>query len=101
MTVQSAQRAAKTPSRHNRQFPFIPLALSAGICLVAGKRKRQVKSLAVALTLLLVMAGTMMLSACQGLAPSNPPPQGHSYVVTVAGTSGSLEASTSVTVQVQ
>ena len=101
MTVQAAQRAAKTPSRHNRQFPFIPLGFSAGICLVASRRKRQVKSLAGVLTLLLVMAGTMMLSACQGLAPSNPAPQGQSYVVTVAGTSGALEASTSVTVQVQ
>jgi hypothetical protein len=102
LTIQSSQSASNHPERHNRQLPWGSLTLSAGMCLAAGSRKRQLKSLMIALILVTAMGSTMMLTACGGgLGISAPATSQHSYDVTVTGTSGSLHASTTVTVITQ
>jgi Bacterial Ig-like domain (group 3)/FG-GAP-like repeat len=102
LTIQATQSASNHSDHHNRQVPWGSLTLSAGMCLAAGSRKRQLKSLAIALILVAAMGSTMMLTACGGgLGISAPATMQHSYDVTVTGTSGSLHASTTVTVITQ
>ena len=42
LTIQTAARTAGIPA-HQRSFPFAPLTLAAGLCVMAGRRKRLVQ----------------------------------------------------------
>ena len=103
MTVQTAAQAAglpapSNPAFPNPAFPFASTVLAAGFCLVAGTRKRLGKALPVLVAGLVLTGGTLMLTGCNGGFAGA---QSQSYVLTVTGTSGSLHASTTVTLVVQ
>jgi sugar lactone lactonase YvrE len=104
MTIQLAKLAASMPAHDtpggHRGFPVLPFSL--GFVLVGGVfgRKRVPRTLVLALTLATVGLMTSLLTGCGGGFANNPTQAGN-YTVTVTGTSGSFQASTTVTLVVQ
>jgi hypothetical protein len=103
MTIQLAPLAAAlfdpgegSPVRH---LPLATLAVALGLCAAGVGGKPRWRGRMLALALLLAVAGVQI--GCGGgfIGPPTTPP--NTYVVTVTGTSGSLRASTTVTVVVQ
>lgn len=97
MTVQTAPRTAGLP-RHQPQFPFAPISLAAGLCVMANQRKRLGKSVAMLVLIASLAGGTLMLTGCNG-GFAGPSPR--SLVITVTGTSGARQVSTTVTLFVK
>jgi hypothetical protein len=105
MTIQTTTQDASIPAKQKSDFPFTPICLAAGLCLIGGNYRRLAKSLQIVLAVTVLAGGTLMLSGCGGGGQSTTtqPPQGQSktYVVTVTGTDGSLSASTTFSLVVQ
>jgi hypothetical protein len=99
MTIQTSAQTAGIPRNSDQKNPFAPVSLAAGICLFARKRKRLAKSLPMLLAFAALAGGTLMLTGCSGFADKAP--QSKSHAVTIVGTSGTLHASTTVTLVVQ
>lgn len=96
LTIQTAARTAGIPA-HQQSFPFAPLTLAAGLCVMAGRRKRLVRSMQIALMIATLAGATFMLSGCNG-GFSGP---AQSVSVTVTGTSGAQHVSTTFTLIVK
>jgi hypothetical protein len=103
LSVQTSAQSADLPKNRNPGFPFAPFTLAAGLCVMAGSRRRIAKSLPMLLALATVAAATLWLTGCTAgfIAKLPPPIQPHTYVLTVTGTSGLQHASTAVTLIVQ
>jgi hypothetical protein len=103
LTIQTSTQTASLPAQHKQGFLFAPLALAAGMCVLARKRKHLAKSLYILIAFATLAGGTLVLSGCSIGSASKPvvQPQSQTYVVTVTGTSGSQHASTTVTLIVQ
>ena len=99
MTIRNSAQTASIPRKSNQQNPLAPVSLAAGICAFARKRKQLAKSLAILLAFATLAGGMLILTGCSGLADKAPQPESH--VVAIVGTSGSLHASTTVTLVVQ
>ena len=99
MTIRNSAQTASIPRKSNHQNPLAPVSLAAGICAFARKRKQLAKSLPILLAFATLAGGVLILTGCSGLAGKAPQPESH--VVTIVGTSGSLHASTTVTLVVQ
>jgi hypothetical protein len=102
MTIQTTTQDASIPAKRKSDFPFTPICAAAGLCLIGGKYRRIAGSLAMVVAFACLTGGTLMLSGCGGGAASSGPPQTQSkdYVVTVTGSDGSLNASTTFTLTV-
>jgi sugar lactone lactonase YvrE len=105
LTIQLATTAANNlggdvPARR-QGLPVAPLSLGFVLFGAVLGRKRIPRTLALAAVMLLGVAATLLVTGC-GNGPANPPstPAGN-YTVTVTGTSGSYQASTTVTLTVQ
>jgi hypothetical protein len=105
MTIQLAAMAAgmfdphRTPLR--RRFPLASLVFTAGLCFAGFQGTRlstKGKRLA---ALIVVVSSIFMGTGCGGGFAGPPTTQPGSYVVTITGSSGSLQASTTVTVVVR
>jgi hypothetical protein len=99
MTIQTSTQVSSLQPRHGSHFPLGPISLAAGICLISSGRKLGRKRLALLFAAAALVAGTLVMAGCQGLGA--PKTQTQSYGITVTGTSGSLQSSTTVTVIVQ
>jgi sugar lactone lactonase YvrE len=105
LTIQLAALTAGTVDPHgnfpDRHLPFASFALGIGLCGIGFGRKRCPRMLkrVAAFGVLACAAGTML--GCGGGFIGPPTTQPGSYVVTITGTSGSTQASTTVTVVVQ
>jgi len=100
LTIRTARQTAS--SRTNDLFHFpLGIGLAAGMFLLAGKRKQFGRSVVMFLALLTMAGGTLTLTGCGGGWPGPPSTQGHTYVITVTGTSGSLHPSATVTLIVK
>ena len=99
MTIQTAAKAASLPARHQQQFPFASIILAAGVCLVTSRRKRFAKSMRALLSIVALAGGTLMLPACNGGFGGSS--SAESFVITVTGSSGSQNISTTVTLIVK
>jgi hypothetical protein len=103
LTIQLAALAAGMVDPH-REIPFSSLAFAIGLCGFGLRRKRFSRRCKQVLAFGFLAGTTFMLTtmtACGGgfAAPLTTPPG--SYVVTITGTSGSAQASTTVTVVVR
>lgn len=89
-------------SRHGR-FPFAPFGATLGLCgVVILPLKRLSRETAFRTVIVGVLAiTTMMAIGCGGGFNGGSKVQPGSYVVTITGTSGSLHASTNVTVVIK
>jgi hypothetical protein len=97
MTVQTAAQTSSIPGQHQRQFPFGPISLAVGLCVMASQRKHLARSVPILLLIATLAGGTLLLTGCNGgFAGSS-----QSFVITVTGTSGSQHASTTVTLIVK
>jgi hypothetical protein len=100
MTVSLAATAitvAKLPPGPLRNHPFAPFAFAvAGLCLCFGKRKQLGRSLLTVLAFTVVLGGSLAATGCGG-GFGNPGAAAQTVVVTVTGTSGSVQHSTHVT----
>jgi len=96
LTIQTAAHAAGIPG-HQQRFPFVPISLAAGLCVMAGRRKRLVRSLPILLMIATLAGATFMLTGCNG-GFSGP---AQSVSITVTGTSGSQHVSTTFTLIVK
>ena len=84
-----------------RKISFGSFALTLGLCGMGFRRKRSSQRLKRALALISLACVAFTLVGCAGggfLHTSNPQPD--TYVVTITGTSGSIQSSASVTVVV-
>ena len=97
MTVQTAAQTSSIPGQHQRQFPFGPISLAVGLCVMASQRKRLARSVPIVLLIATLAGGTLLLTGCNGGFAGS----GQSFVITVTGTSGSQHASTTVTLIVK
>ncbi len=102
MTIQTTTQDASIPAKRKSDFPFAPICVAAGLCLIGGKYRRIAGSLPMVVAFACLAGGTLMLSGCGGGGTSSGQPQSQSkdYVVTVTGTDGSLNASTTFTLTV-
>jgi hypothetical protein len=100
MTVSLAATAitvAKLAPGPLRNHPFAPFAfVVAGLCFCFGKRKQLGRSLLTVLAFTVVLGGTLAATGCGG-GFGNPGAAAQTVVVTVTGTSGSVQHSTHVT----
>jgi hypothetical protein len=96
MTIQTVQETAS--ARSSPGWPVPAGAISAALLILPFRRRRRLSSSLCCLLLLLVVGGA--LSACGGgfALPQQP---SATYTVTVNGTSGSLQHSTSVQITVR
>jgi sugar lactone lactonase YvrE len=110
MTIQLATLAAAIPARDipANRFPAkhggLPLAPSSlGFVLFGAVlgRRRIPKGLALVLGLACLGVATLLLTGCGGGFANTPSTPAGNYTVTVTGTSGSFQASTTVTLVVQ
>jgi sugar lactone lactonase YvrE len=105
LTIQLAPAAAGMFDPHRdfpyRNLPVVPLAATMGLFAAGFSRKRHPRMLkrAAAFAVLACFAATLI--GCGGGFAGPPSTQPGSYVVTITGTSGSTQASTTVTVVVQ
>ncbi|MFZ0419023.1 MAG: Ig-like domain repeat protein [Candidatus Sulfotelmatobacter sp.] len=100
LTSQLAAVAARIDPQ--RKTPFGSLAIAMGLCGMGFRRKGLSRRFKRGLTLTSLACVAFTLTGCGGggfLRTSSPQPQ--SYVLTITGTSGSIQASTTVTVVVQ
>jgi hypothetical protein len=91
MTIHDNRQTAAIPA-HSRSFPFAPISLAAGLCVMASQRKRLAKSMPMILLIATLAGGTLVLTGCNGgfAEPSQ------KFVITVTGSSGSQHVSTTV-----
>jgi Bacterial Ig-like domain (group 3)/FG-GAP-like repeat/FG-GAP repeat len=89
--IQTATRTGALPNPQ-KQFPFLPLSLAAGLCVMAGQRKRMARSGRLLVLTAMLAGGTLLLTACNGGFAGT----SQSFPVTITGTSGSQHVSTSV-----
>ncbi len=105
MTIQLATLAASIPARevpaNHRGLPVAPLSLGFVLFGAVLGRKRIPKALALVLALASLGVGTALLTGCSGGFANTPSTPAGSYTVTVTGTSGSFQASTTMTLVVQ
>ncbi len=104
MTIQTSAQAARLPTKRGLEFPFASIFLSAGICLMGSKSQRGSRAFLMVLAMAVMAGGTLMLAGCGGGGMSTTPPstpQSKSYVITVTGSDGSLQASTTFKLIVQ
>lgn len=101
-TFQSSQQASNTPAQRGQRNPWIPLSVVAGACFMAKKRKSLPRYMST-LALLMIVGGSLGLTGCAGGTgiESVPPTQGQTYTVTITGTSGTLQRSTTISMIVQ
>jgi len=96
MTVQTTTSLAMV----HRRLPWMPAATMAlFIPLLWWRRRSRQRLLSTGLLVLLFSVGAAMLSGCGGGYYAQPPSQ--TYTITVVGTSGSTQHSTTVTLTVQ
>ena len=96
LTIQTAAQTAAIPA-HPQSFPFVPISLAAGFCVMAGRRKRLARSMPILLMIATLAGATFMFTGCNGgfSGPSQ------SVSITVTGTSGTQHVSTTVTLIVK
>ena len=98
LTIQTASLAAQA-HRHGG-WPWVPeVMLAFCIPLLWWRRRERIWRLGCGLLCLLLSAGAAMLTGCGGGYYSQAPAQ--TYTITVTGTSGSTQHSTTVTLTVQ
>ncbi|MGC1476510.1 MAG: Ig-like domain repeat protein [Terriglobales bacterium] len=100
MTIQLATLAAGIPANHNR-LPLAPFSLGVVLFGAVLGRKRIPKGLALVLALASLGVATLLLTGCGGGFANTPSTPAGNYTVTVTGTSGSFQASTTVTLVVE
>jgi hypothetical protein len=102
MTIQTTTQDAGIPAKGKSDFPFAPICVAASLCLIGGKYRRIAGSLPMLVVFSCLAGGTLVLSGCGGGGTSSGQPQSQSkdYVVTVTGSDGSLNASTTFTLTV-
>lgn len=91
LTIQTAAQSAAIPA-HQQRFPFVPISLASGLCVMASQRKRLARSLPILLVMATLAGATLMLTGCNGGFAG----AGQSFPITVTGTSGSQHVSTTV-----
>ena len=70
LTIQTAAHTAGIPFRPWR-FPFAPISLAAGLCVVASRRKRLAKAMPILLIFGTLAGATFMLTGCNGGFPGS------------------------------
>jgi sugar lactone lactonase YvrE len=105
MTVQLATLAADipagdTPADH-RKLPLVPFSLGFVLFGVVLGRKRIPRRLVLVLALATLGVTTSLVTGCGGGFSNIPSTPAGNYTITVIGTSGSFQASTTVTLAVQ
>jgi Bacterial Ig-like domain (group 3)/FG-GAP-like repeat/FG-GAP repeat len=94
--IQTAAHTAALPTEQ-KQFPFLPISLAAGLCVMAGQRKRMARSGRLLLLMAMLAGGTLLLTGCNGGFAGT----SQSFSITITGTSGSQHAGTTVILIVQ
>jgi hypothetical protein len=105
MTIQLAAVTASIPAGDIPANPRgVPVTLFSMAFLLFGGvlgRKRMPRGLVLVLALASLGVGTSLLTGCGGGFANTPSTQARTYTVTVTGTSGSFQASTTVTLVVE
>jgi sugar lactone lactonase YvrE len=105
LTIQLAAMTASVPAGDlppNRgRLPLTPVSLGFVVFGAMLGRKRIPRGLVLVLTLAGAGIATSLLTGCGGGFANTPPTQAGNYTVTVTGTSGAFQASTTVTLAVQ
>jgi hypothetical protein len=101
LTIQTASLTAQTHAAHRHPGWAWTPAVTMAFCipLLWWRRRDRVRLLNTGLLCVLLTVGAGMLSGCGGGYYSKPPAQ--TYTITVTGTSGSTQHSTTVTLTVQ
>jgi hypothetical protein len=101
LTIQLAAQAASIVEDPHRRIPFAAFAFAIGLCGVGFRRKRFSRKCKQVLAFAVLAGAAITLTACGGGFAGPPTTQPGSYAVTITGTSGSTQASTTVTVVVR
>jgi hypothetical protein len=105
MTIQLGAQTGALPSNRKPDFPFSPMCLAAGLCVIGSKYRRPAKSLPMFLAIAILAGAALAMSGCGGGATattSTPVSQSKSYVITVTASSpSSPDATTTVKLIVQ
>lgn len=111
MTIQMAATTASVPASrgpgHHGGFPLVPFSLGFVAFGAVLGRKRIPRRLALVLALAAAGVATSQLTGCggggasTGASANTPPTQAGNYSITVTGTSGAFQASTTITLAVE
>ncbi|MFZ0279216.1 MAG: hypothetical protein WAL60_20100, partial [Candidatus Sulfotelmatobacter sp.] len=105
LTIQLAALTASIPARdlpaNRRGLPLAPASLGFVLFGVVLGRKRIPRMLVLVFMLASLGITTSLLTGCGGGFASTPSTPAGNYVITVTGTSGAFQASTTVTLVVQ
>jgi sugar lactone lactonase YvrE len=98
--VASGSPVRDVPANH-RGFPVAPISMGFVLFGAVLGRKRIPRTLVLVLALASLGVATSLLSGCGGGFANTPSTPAGNYVITVTGTSGSIQASTTVTLAVE
>jgi sugar lactone lactonase YvrE len=99
-TLAAGKSAGDIPTRHNG-LPLVPFTLGFAVFGAVLGRKRIPRTLVLGLALAVLGVSTLFITGCGGGFANTPSTPAGNYTVTVTGTSGAFQASTTITLVVE
>jgi len=102
MTIHAATQSSGVPQNNRPGIPLTATGMAMGMCLFAGGKRKHLAQILQMLVVGAVLASGMMLTGCAGgLGVASTQTQSQNYTVTIKGTSGSAQSSTTINLSVQ
>lgn len=102
LTIQAPVQSSEVPQNRRPGMPLTATGVAFGMCLVAGGKRKRFAQVLQALVVCAVLASGMVLTGCAGgLGVASTQTNSQNYTITINGTSGSTQSSTTVSLTVQ
>jgi len=102
LTIQAPAQRSEVPQNRRPGMPLTATGMAFGMCLVAGGKRKRFAQVLQALVVCAVLASGMVLTGCAGgLGVASTQTNSQKYTITINGTSGSTQSSTTVSLTVQ
>ena len=102
LTIHAPTQSSSVPQNRRPGFPLTATGTAFGMCLFAGGKRKRFAQLLQAFVVCAVLASGMILTGCAGgLGVASTQTQSQNYTVTIKGTSGSVQSSTTINLSVQ
>jgi hypothetical protein len=102
LTIHASTQSSSVPQNRRPGIPLTATGMAFGMCLFAGGKRKRFAQVLQMLVVCAVLTSGMILTGCAGgLGVASTQTQSQNYTVTVKGTSGSVQSSTTINLSVQ